>query len=165
MIHLICLRLDRVEHLDADLQDDPHEIPRFLEKRIQQFQHRGIVFDLRDVAIERLNDGVAVGGVEQPDAGKCGSKVQLTGTLEVDGPATVRYRFLASVGGLIFQGGDGGELKVDAGGSATLTKEATFLRPLKGQLWLQAIVQGVNGHDGPMKKSAQVPFQVTCAGK
>jgi len=59
----------------------------------------------------------------------------------------------------------GGEVTLDAAGSATLTKEATFLRPLKGQLWLQAIVQGTGGHDGPLKKSAPAPFQVTCAGK
>ncbi len=110
-------------------------------------------------------DALTLSVTEGPDAGPCGTKLQVKGTIAVDGPATISYRFYASVGGLKFTDGEPGTATVDAAGSTTLDKDATFLRSLKGQLRLQAMVQGPNGHNGPMKTSDAVPFQVTCAGK
>lgn len=102
---------------------------------------------------------------EQPHAGPCGTKLQVTGTITVDGPAEILFQFYPSVGGVQFPGGERGILTVDAAGSATVMREAVFPRSLKGQLRLRATVQGTKGHNGPMKTSDPVPFQVTCAAK
>jgi hypothetical protein len=103
--------------------------------------------------------------IEQPDTGPCGAKLQLTATITVDGPATVTYKFQPSVGGLQFTGGQAGTVTMAAAGDSTLVTDAIFPRSLKGQLKLQAMVMGEKGHNGPMKTSAPVPFQLTCGGK
>jgi hypothetical protein len=107
--------------------------------------------------------GVALSAVEQPDEGTCGRKLQLTGTISVDGPATIKYAFRSSAGGVRFPHGESGTMTLDTGGDAMLVTEAVLLRSQKGALRLQAIVQGAQGRSGPLKASVAVPFDVTCA--
>jgi hypothetical protein len=109
--------------------------------------------------------GLTLSAAEQPHPGPCGTKLQLTGTITVDGPATIRFRLQSSAGGLQFPDGQGGTVTVDGAGSTTLVRDAIASRSLKGLLRLQATVQGTGGHDGPLKTSAAVPFQVTCAAR
>jgi hypothetical protein len=101
----------------------------------------------------------------QPHGGSCGTALRLTGTVTVDGPATVAYKFQADVGGVQFSDGPIGTVTLDAAGDATLVKDAVLPRSLEGRLRIQAIVQGTKGHNGPLKTSDPVPFKVTCAGK
>jgi hypothetical protein len=117
-------------------------------------------------ALARI-DALTLGAVAQPDAGAepCGTKLQLTATLTVDGPATVSYKFQPGVGGVRFPSGQDGTLTLDAAGSTTLLVDAIFPRSLKGKARLQAQVKGTKGHDGPLRYSNAVPFEVTCAGK
>jgi hypothetical protein len=98
-----------------------------------------------------------------PDDGPCPTKLAVRGSLSVDGPAMVKVILRSSVGGVKFPAGETTTVTVEGAGSATIEREAKLLRALKGTMRLQAMVLGEKGHDGPMKSSVAVPFDVTCA--
>jgi hypothetical protein len=110
-------------------------------------------------------EAMVLNAVEQPEPGKCGRKLELTGTISVDGPARIKYAFRSSVGGLRFGKNESGTTTIDAAGHATVVTEAVLQRSAKGTLRLQAMVLGTNGHDGRLEASPAVPFEVTCAAR
>lgn len=118
----------------------------------------------RPGALAKLG-ALTLSAVEEPHDGPCGRKLRLTGAVDVDGPATIKVQFVPSAGGPQFPDGPTAMLTVDAAGAATLVRDAIFARSFKGQVRLRAIVQGTNGHDGPLRTSDAVPFEITCAGK
>lgn len=100
----------------------------------------------------------------RPHEGRCGL-MRLTGRITVDGPSTIRFQLVPSVGGLQFPDGPDGTVEVDGAGTATLVREAVSPRALKGQVRLRAMVMGTKGHNGPLKTSDPVPFEATCTGR
>ena len=105
---------------------------------------------------------VTLNVVEQPYPGPCGRKLEVTGNLNADGPATIWYRFYSNIGGVEFSGGQNGTIQVEGSGSATMVKDATFQANKDGELRLQAAVQGANGRHGGVTISNVVPFHFTC---
>jgi hypothetical protein len=118
----------------------------------------------RPGALSKL-DAVILTAAEEPDSGPCGTKLKLTATLSVDGPATIAWKVQPGVGGVSFPNGQDGTVILDAAGSTTISVDAIFPRSLKGKARLQAQVKGTKGHDGPLKSSDAVPFEVTCKGR
>ena len=104
---------------------------------------------------------VKLEAVQVPYDGPCGRKLEVTGTLTTDGPATVWYRFYANVAGVTFQGQDG-TIELEGGGDAMMTKDVTFTMNKRGEIRLQAAIQGLGGRHGAVTISNVVPFQVTC---
>jgi hypothetical protein len=101
---------------------------------------------------------VTLKAVEQPYPGPCGRKLEVTGNLNADGPAS----FYSNIGGVEFSGGQNGTIQVEGAGSATMVKDATFQANKDGELRLQAAVQGANGRHGGVTISNVVPFHFTC---
>lgn len=107
-------------------------------------------------------DGLSLSIGEQPDDGPCGKRLHVIATLSADGPATIKYTFRPSAGGLRFTGGESGTVILDAAGGTTINTDATLTRSAKGTMRLQGIVQGTKGHNGPLKSSEPLPFDVKC---
>lgn len=105
---------------------------------------------------------VTLKAVELPNAGPCGRMLHITGIVTTDGPATIWYRFYANVGGVEFSGGQDGTITVAASGEAAMVKDVTFPISKRGELRLQAAVQGPTGRHGSAIISNVVPFEVTC---
>ena len=99
---------------------------------------------------------------ELPGPPPCGRKLEATGAVIVNGPATVWYRFYANVDGLLFSGGQEGTITLDAAGSANLTKDVTFPAAKAGELRLQAAVQGPDGRHAVATISNVATFRVVC---
>lgn len=107
-------------------------------------------------------EGLSLTVTPQPFDGPCGTRLEVTATLSTDGPATVSYWFRANVGGLRYPKGENGKVTLDGAGSMTLVREVRLPKSLKGTMRFQAMVEGTKGHNGPLKASDQVPFDVTC---
>jgi len=105
---------------------------------------------------------VTLKAAEEAYPGPCGRKLEVSGEAEVDGPATVWYRFYSNIGGVEFTGGQNGTIAIDAAGSGTMVKDATFTVSKQGELRLQAAVQDASGRHGAVMISNVVPFRVTC---
>jgi len=129
----------------------------------------GSVSMTTNTAPERVSAGkltaVTVKVVEKPSPGPCGRKLEVTGEVKTDGPATVWYRVYSNVGGVEFSGGQNGTVELKGAGSGFVVKDATFPAAKQGEMRLQAAVQGPDGRHGAVTISNVVPFQTTCAGK
>jgi hypothetical protein len=108
---------------------------------------------------------VALKMVEKPSPGPCGRKLEVTGEVTTDGPATVWYRVYSNVGGVEFSGGQNGAIELKGAGSALVVKDATFPTAKQGEMRIQAAVQGPDGRHGAVTISNVVPFQTVCTGK
>jgi hypothetical protein len=84
------------------------------------------------------------------------------GTVTVDGPATVWYRFDTNASGVQFSGGALGTIKIDAAGSAELAKDVTFPAGRTGEIRFQAAVQSPDGRRGAVKIATPATFSVVC---
>jgi hypothetical protein len=119
---------------------------------------------------ERKAPAPAVGDLalqvtELPGPPPCGRKLEAKGSVAVDGPAVIWYRFYANIGGLRFSTGAEGTLTFDAAGSKDITKEITFPGARAGELKFQAAVQVRSGVHGPAKTSNAEAFRVSCGGR
>jgi hypothetical protein len=94
--------------------------------------------------------------------GPCGRKLQVKGTVSVDGPATVWYRFYTTAAGLEFYGGALGTTTIKAAGSADLTKDVAFPASKTGEIRFEAAVQGPGGRRGAVTVSNVATFNVVC---
>ena len=103
---------------------------------------------------------VILTAVEVPDSVPGRRKLQVTGTVKTDGPATIWYRFYANIGGVEFSGGQNGTATVTASGEVTITKDALFQTSNRGEMRLQAIVQ-TPGRRNSAVISNVVPFDVS----
>jgi hypothetical protein len=103
---------------------------------------------------------VILTAVEVHDSVPGRRKLQVTGTVKTDGPATIWYRFYANIGGVEFPGGQNGTATVTASGEVTITKDALFLTSKRGEMRLQAIVQ-TPGRRNSAVISNVVPFDVS----
>lgn len=99
---------------------------------------------------------------ELPGPAPCGRKLAARGTVTVDGPAKVWYRFYANVDGLRFSNGQEGSVGFGSTGSATLTKNITFPAAKTADLKFEAAVQTPDGRHGAVKVSNAAPFSVAC---
>ncbi len=95
--------------------------------------------------------------------GPCGRKLQVKGTVSVDGPATVWYRFYTTAAGLQFYGGALGTTAIKAAGSADLTKDVAFPASKSGEIRFEAAVQVPGGRRGGVTVSNVATFNVVCA--
>ena len=94
--------------------------------------------------------------------GPCGRKLQVKGTVNVDGPATVWYRFYTTAAGLEFYGGALGTIRIKAAGSADVTKDVAFPASKSGEIRFEAAVQEPGGRRGGVTVSNVGTFNVVC---
>jgi hypothetical protein len=95
--------------------------------------------------------------------GPCGRKLEAKGSVTVNGPATVWYRFYTDVSGPQFSGGPQGNVTLDAAGSANLARDVTFPASKTGELRFEAAVRGPDGRHGASKISNVAPFRIVCS--
>jgi hypothetical protein len=99
---------------------------------------------------------------EVPGPAPCGRKLAARGTVTVDGPAKVWYRFYANVDGLRFSSGPEGNVGFGSAGSATLTKDITFPAAKTGDLKFEAAVRTLDGRHDAVTVSNAAPFSIPC---
>jgi hypothetical protein len=94
--------------------------------------------------------------------GPCGRKLQVRGTISVDGPATVWYRFYTTASGLDFYGGALGTIRIKAAGSADLVKDVALPASKDGEIRFEAAVQEPSGRRGAVTIANAATFNVVC---
>jgi hypothetical protein len=94
--------------------------------------------------------------------GPCGRKLQVKGTVTVDGPATVWYRFSTTASGLEFYGGALGTIRIKAAGSADVTKDVAFPASRTGEIRFEAAIQEPSGRRGGVTTANAATFNVVC---
>jgi hypothetical protein len=99
---------------------------------------------------------------ELPGPAPCGRKLAARGTVTVDGPVRVWYRFYADVDGLQFSSGPEGNVGFGSAGSVTLTKNVTFPAARTGALKFEAAVRTPDGRHDAVKVSNEIPFSIPC---
>jgi len=101
---------------------------------------------------------------ELPGPAPCGRKLQAKATVTVDGPATVWYRFHTNVLGLEYLGGALGTIRINAAGSATISKDVKFPASRVGEVRFEAAVQPADGRRGAATAATAAAFNVVCGG-
>jgi hypothetical protein len=101
---------------------------------------------------------------ELPGPAPCGRKLQAKATVTVDGPATVWYRFHTNVLGLEYLGGALGTIRINAAGSATISKDVKFPASRAGEVRFEAAVQPADGRRGAATAATAAAFNVVCGG-
>jgi hypothetical protein len=94
--------------------------------------------------------------------GPCGRKLQARGTVSVDGPTTVWYRFYTTATGLQFYGGALGTIRIKAAGSADVVKDVALPASKDGEIRFEVAVQDLSGRRGAVTIANAATFNVVC---